>query len=45
MGECHPYKLEVVGSSPTIGSVAVAQLVEQWIVNPPVASSILVGHP
>ena len=34
----------MLGSNPTRGTVAVAQLVEQWIVVPPVAGSILVGH-
>ena len=34
------------GSSPAgVTMVTVAQVVEQWIVVPPVASSSLVGHP
>lgn len=34
------------GSSPAgVTMVAVAQVEEQWIVVPPVASSSLVGHP
>ena len=32
------------GSNPSIVAVAVAQLVQQWIVVPPFASSSLVGH-
>ena len=27
LGECYPYKIEVVGASPTIGIVSLAQLV------------------
>lgn len=37
---------KVPGSSPAgVTMVTVAQVVEQWIVVPPVASSSLVGHP
>lgn len=35
---------EVDGSSPSRRTVAVAQLEEQWIVDPPVAGSSPVGH-
>ena len=38
------FNLEMMGSIPSGVAVAVAQLVEQWIVIPPVAGSIPVGH-
>ena len=37
--DSHPDKVEVVGSSPTIPTVLVAQLVEQWVVVPLVVGS------
>ena len=41
-----PFKAGILGSSPIgVIMVTVAQMVEQWIVVPPVASSSLVGHP
>lgn len=37
--DSHPDKVEVVGSSPTIPTVLVAQLAEQWVVVPLVVGS------
>lgn len=44
LGEHLPYKQEVIGSSPIFCIVCVAQLVEQWLVVPPVAGSSPVMH-
>ena len=41
--DSHPDKVEVVGSSPTIPTVIVAQLVEQWVVVPLVVVPLVVG--
>lgn len=44
LGECFPYKEEVVGSSPTSCIVAVVQLVEHRVVVPNVVGSSPIGH-
>ena len=44
LGDHLPYKQEVIGSSPIFCIVCVAQLVEQWLVVPPVAGSSPVMH-
>ena len=44
LGEPHVYTVVVGGSSPSMSTVAVAQLVEQRFVVPLVVGSIPIGH-